>query len=403
MKDFPRMRDLRGMKFCRLKPLAPTRRNGKAVWDCLCDCGNHVFVDGSSLTTGHTRSCGCLRIEFRGDYSILTEMDNAVKYTREDGLYFIIDKEDYPEVSKINWYPRQHDTCCRRTWYGAKAKQYLHQFILSIHNIMVPEGCEIDHINRNPFDNRKSNLRVVTHQENMMNLSLMPSNKSGVSGVRYKKQENKWCSTLTYNGNRIFLGYFIDKEEAIKARLIAEKKYYGDFAPQKHLFERYGILQMGIDIKIKKIYDSAKVPTRAFQSDAGLDLYCCLPNATFYNDDGTEINGIKIDPHKTVKIGTGLAMAVPNGYFGGIFARSGLSTKQGLRPANCVGVLDSSYRNEVIVPLYNDSDEVRIVKNGDRIAQLIILPVYDTNMEVVDELDETDRGMGGFGSTGIGV
>ena len=116
-----------------------------------------------------------------------------------------------------------------------------------------------------------------------------------------------------------------------------------------------------------------------------------------------DCDSISIPVGKTIKIGTGLAIAVPNGYFGGIFARSGLSTKRGLRPANCVGVLDSSYRNEVIVPLYNDSNEVRIVKNGDRIAQLIILPVYDTNMEVVDELDETDRGMGGFGSTGIGV
>ena len=142
------------------------------------------------------------------------------------------------------------------------------------------------------------------------------------------------------------------------------------------------------NVKIKKLKENAVIPKKAFPYDAGWDLYSCL-----------DTDSVEIPAGKTVLIGTGLAMAVPNGYFGGIFARSGLSTKQGLRPANCVGVLDSSYRNEVMVPLYNDSNEVRIVKNGDRIAQLIILPVYDTDMEVVEELNETDRGMGGFGST----
>ena len=142
--------------------------------------------------------------------------------------------------------------------------------------------------------------------------------------------------------------------------------------------------------KIKKLKENAVIPKKAFPYDAGFDLSACL-----------DCDSVSIPVGKTIKIGTGLAIAVPNGYFGGIFARSGLSTKQGLRPANCVGVLDSSYRNEVIVPLYNDSDAVRIVKTGDRIAQLIILPVYDTNMEVVDELDETDRGLGGFGSSGV--
>lgn len=142
------------------------------------------------------------------------------------------------------------------------------------------------------------------------------------------------------------------------------------------------------NVKIKKLKENAVIPKKAFPYDAGWDLAACL-----------DCDSVEIPIGKTVLIGTGLAMAVPNGYFGGIFARSGLSTKQGLRPANCVGVLDASFRNEVMVPLYNDSNEVRIVKNGDRIAQLIILPVYDTDMEVVEELNETDRGMGGFGST----
>lgn len=100
-------------------------------------------------------------------------------------------------------------------------------------------------------------------------------------------------------------------------------------------------------------------------------------------------------------MGTGLAVAIPDGYFGAIFARSGLSTKQGLRPANCVGVIDSDYRGEVIVALHNDSNDCQTYRNGDRIAQLVIMPYLSASFDEVDELDDTERGDGGFGHTGV--
>ena len=109
---------------------------------------------------------------------------------------------------------------------------------------------------------------------------------------------------------------------------------------------------------------------------------------------------IAIQPHETVKIPTGLSIAVPEGYFGAIFARSGLATKEGLRPANCVGVCDPGYRGEYIVALHNDTDEVQIVHTEQKIAQLIILERPYIEFEEVDELDNTERGKGGFGSTG---
>lgn len=142
-----------------------------------------------------------------------------------------------------------------------------------------------------------------------------------------------------------------------------------------------------MDIKI--LNDLAKVPTYGSDEAAGADLYA----ATSYD--------IEIRPHETVKIGTGIAIAVPRGYYGGIYARSGLATKQGLRPANCVGVVDSDYRGEVIVALHNDTDESQWIPAGSRIAQLLIQPVMRTDFNVVDELNDTERGMGGFGSTGI--
>ena len=142
-------------------------------------------------------------------------------------------------------------------------------------------------------------------------------------------------------------------------------------------------------IQITKLRDNAKIPTRGSAMAAGYDLYACL-----------ECDSVEIKPHETAKIGTGLAIAVPEGYFGAVFARSGLAAKEGLRPANCVGVCDRDYRGEYIVALHNDSEKVRVVSNGDRIAQLVVMPFLSVEFEETESLDETARGAGGFGSTG---
>lgn len=140
-------------------------------------------------------------------------------------------------------------------------------------------------------------------------------------------------------------------------------------------------------MKIKRLKDNAIVPTKGSQHAAGYDLY------------STET--VTIRPHETVLIGTGWAMEFPIGYFGAIFARSGLATKEGLRPANCVGVIDSDYRGEVKVALHNDSNDLRTIAKGDRIAQLIIMDYYCvSDFEEVNILSDTSRGEGGFGSTG---
>ncbi len=144
-----------------------------------------------------------------------------------------------------------------------------------------------------------------------------------------------------------------------------------------------------MEIKIKRLKENAILPSRGSKEAAGYDLYACL--------DG---DSVTIEPDTNVKIGTGLSIAVPEGYFGAIFARSGLAAKENLRPANCVGVADSDYRGEYIVALHNDGSQPKVVKNGDRIAQLVVMPYLSVEFNEVDELDETDRGAGGFGSTG---
>lgn len=159
-----------------------------------------------------------------------------------------------------------------------------------------------------------------------------------------------------------------------------------------------------MEIKIKCLTHTALIPTKAHASDACFDLYLDAPDALYHEwNGGVEIKaarGIKIRPHETVMLHTGIAMETPVGYYAAIYARSGLASWQGLRPANCTGVIDAAYRGELIVPLYNDSDETRIVHHNDRIAQMAILPVLDAKLVEADELSETERGSGGFGSSG---
>ena len=137
-----------------------------------------------------------------------------------------------------------------------------------------------------------------------------------------------------------------------------------------------------------KLNPAASIPVRGSKYSAGYDLAACIDKA------------VMIAPHTTVKIGTGLAIQPPQGYFGAIFARSGMATKRGLRPANCVGVCDEDYRGEYIVALHNDTDECQYVQPDERIAQLVFLPYVNVEFEEATSLNNTERGEGGFGSTG---
>jgi dUTP pyrophosphatase len=145
---------------------------------------------------------------------------------------------------------------------------------------------------------------------------------------------------------------------------------------------------MEINIKCVKLRENAVIPSCESLGAAGCDLSAAIDS------------NIMIAHHQTVKIPTGLAMELPEGVFGAVYARSGIATKQGLAPGNKVGVIDWDYRGEIMVALHNHSDEYRIVEPGQRIAQLIIQPYIRAIYTESNELNETDRGSGGFGSTG---
>ena len=141
-------------------------------------------------------------------------------------------------------------------------------------------------------------------------------------------------------------------------------------------------------IRVKKIRPSAILPTYGSEEAAGADLYACIENE------------LSIAPGQTAFIATGLSMEIPKGYTGLICARSGLACKRGLAPANKVRVIDSDYRGEFIVALHNHGDSVQTILPGDRIAQLLIVPVLTPPYELCDDLSDTQRAAGGFGSTG---
>ncbi len=143
-----------------------------------------------------------------------------------------------------------------------------------------------------------------------------------------------------------------------------------------------------MDISIKKLTPEARLPERGSDEAAGYDLFACL--------DGD----VEILPHETYLVHTGIAVAIPSGYFGGVYARSGLSAKEGLRPANCTGVIDADYRGEIMVALHNDSSVARTITPGQKVAQLIIQAFETVSFMECDELPDTIRGAGGFGSTG---
>lgn len=142
-------------------------------------------------------------------------------------------------------------------------------------------------------------------------------------------------------------------------------------------------------VKFIKLNESAVAPSYGSASAAGADLYAC-----------TGGNAVCFAPGETKIIHTGIALQIPEGIVGLIYARSGIATKRGLAPANKVGVIDSDYRGEIMVALHNHSSSEQEISDGERIAQLVLSPYITASFEVAESLDETSRGSGGFGSTG---
>lgn len=215
-------------------------------WLCKCSCENQniTIVSTSNLNGGQVKSCGCLQKESmiqNGKYRHMVnkyDLSNTygVGITTNTGLEFYFDKADYNQIKDICW-----NSIVDHTGYTLLVgyDTVMGKRVKFTHVI----GCVgYDHINQNPLDCRRENLRKCTPAENARNRKKQKSNTSGIIGVNWDKKRQKWMARINDRvGHRVCLGLFEDKKEAICARLQAEVKYYGEFAPQKHLYEQYGI------------------------------------------------------------------------------------------------------------------------------------------------------------------
>ena len=247
--------NLTGKIFGRLKVLeqaedyiSPKTQRHYSQWLCECSCEKHthVIVLGTSLKKGITLSCGCYNKEILSTKprkikgNKYDEERPGVGYCSNTGREFYFDVEDFDKIKKYTWYEHHKigGYCAVQTRDPATNKRIKMSHLVT--NTVNSKEI-VEHIDRDPFNNKKSNLRPATHEENARNRSLGKNNKSGFIGVHFDADRNKWVATITINNRNKVLGWFKNKDDAIKARLQAEKDHYGEFAPQQHLYDQYNI------------------------------------------------------------------------------------------------------------------------------------------------------------------
>lgn len=218
--------DLSGQRFGKLVAIEPVgvNRCRQVIWRCECDCGKIIKVPSSRLINGSSKSCGCSmrkynKYDMRGKYG---------KIIFDDGSRCIFDKE-FVDFLKDHYWRKLSDGHVVGKVKGKNVN--IARFIIDIDSGPIPDGLVIDHINRNPLDNRLDNLRACTHQENLFNRNVPKHNTSGVVGVSLFKRTGKYTARIGVDNKTIYLGCFDTIEEAMEARRDAEEKYFGEFAP----------------------------------------------------------------------------------------------------------------------------------------------------------------------------
>lgn len=232
-------KDLTGMRFGKWLVIerAKNDKYGNAMWLCECSCENKTrsIVSGHSLRLGLSKSCGCTRAESCG--RLMREFNKKAKkkYNAYDlsgeygvgftsnGEEFWFDLEDYNLIKDYCWYIRDDG-------YVATNDFNNNYKTIKLHKLLFPNSKVIDHINHKKYDCRKINLRECTNSKNNMNRSLHSNNTSGVTGVSWHKGINKWCASIRINGKQTHLGSYVNFDDAVKTRLEAEEKYYGEYS-----------------------------------------------------------------------------------------------------------------------------------------------------------------------------
>lgn len=228
-----------------IKPVG-VNNQGNYMWECECSCDehNHIISSGGRILSGHVLSCGCRRKEKAIERGELSRKDNVYEINLEDenGLYgigytsnnsepFYFDMVDYEVIKEYTWHDEIDHTGYHQLRTSSKPRNRFHAVI----------GFKgYDHIDRNPLNNRRCNLRETNIYDNATNKGMLKNNTSGVKGVQ-KRENGNWRAILKYRKEKLLDKTFSNFEDAVRARLLAEKEHLGDIAPQKHLYEQYGI------------------------------------------------------------------------------------------------------------------------------------------------------------------
>ena len=233
----PKFIDLTGMKFDRLTVISRADNHitpsGKPIvmWQCECECGNIVKVAGGHLRNRLTKSCGCLLRECAREKGKQKKQYNrydlsgsfGIGYTHNNNKPFYFDLEDYEKIKDYCWYESTDGYVVTHDCGDDRVR--LQRFIMDpLKNSMI------GYMNRNPFDNRKSNLRIVTRAQSMWGSKKRKDNTSGFTGVYFIKRSKKWKAEIKVNGKLIRLGVYFNKNDAIEARKEAEEKYFGEYS-----------------------------------------------------------------------------------------------------------------------------------------------------------------------------
>lgn len=245
--------DLTGQKYGRLTVVKIndddirrfTLTSKSTYWWCKCDCGNVVSILSSSLRSGLTKSCGCLRNDSiyklrkkYNKYDLTGEYGIGITSNTSNKFYF--DLEDYEKIKDYCWYEDKKNgyLCTRESIYENVNKPMLlfHRIVMQVTN----PDLDVDHIRHIKLDNRKSELRIGTHQKNTINLSKRSDNTSGIVGVSYRKDRDKWRAEINYENKYIYLGMFDNFEDAVEIRKDAEEKYFGKWSYNNSMKNKKG-------------------------------------------------------------------------------------------------------------------------------------------------------------------
>lgn len=226
-----KMENIIGRRFGRLFVVdCAERRYGKDFWTCRCQCGKYKEIQGRHLKSGNTRSCGCLHKEVASQVNKERKQYNQYRFEGNigigicsDGTEFLFDKEDFDKIKDYHWY-------CNQGYIRAT----LEEKNFSIHRVIMGLSKDsdifVDHTEGNPLDNRKEFLRLATPLQNCQNRKNSSTNSTGMAGVCFQKATGKYMVRIGVDKERLYLGLYSTYEEAVKARLEAKKKYYGDYA-----------------------------------------------------------------------------------------------------------------------------------------------------------------------------